>query len=219
MADTAMSDEGVASMARSGPLLRRLDVSNCPGISHAAVSALKRGTPGRMPTTRCIGCVCGGCWCGARALVGFVAPLPCDRLVCACGACGTGPAGASLTWISVRGCGVGQGGLLALLGLSPLLRHVEADSALWTALEVRSTCACAHDTRSRPGSCGSEAASHLADARQAAEPAADQAALLSADQAVLLSAMATWELSLHNHVTGACTLSRRACCRCLPTSS
>jgi len=182
VADTAMSDEGVASMARSGPLLRRLDVSNCPGISHAAVSALKRG-----------------------------------------------PAGASLTWISVRGCGVGQGGLLALLGLSPLLRHVEADSALWTALEVRSTCACAHDTRSRPGSCGSEAASHLADARQAAEPAADarqaaepaanQAALLSADQAVLLSAMATWELSLHNHVTGACTLSRRACCRCLPTSS
>ena len=43
MADTAMSDEGVASMARSGPRLRRLDLSNCAHISHAAVAAFQRG--------------------------------------------------------------------------------------------------------------------------------------------------------------------------------
>ena len=145
--------------------------------------------------------------CSPWLVVRLLRPVTesCARVVCV-GACSAaGPAAASLTSISLRGCSVGQGGLAALLsdmrGLSPSLRHIEADAALWTALEARSPTA--DGTPSRPASSRS----------------AHERGLAVADERGLARALAAWELSVHDHVTGACWLTRRARSQRLGSSS
>ena len=107
----------------------------------------------------------------------------------------------NLQSISLRGCSVGESGLQALLCTALSLRRIEADACLWMALEARGCSWMRREQQVEQGMAATGAASsaHLSAHVQ-----------LDAADSMLVAALEQWELELHDHVTGACTLCRRS---------